>query len=114
MLNLPLADGIGVRLLGWKVDQNEGEYLNTFNGRYLDANDQTGVRGVLTAGSGPLRFTLIGEYSGADLAGTNVYFPGAGETKKTMRAIRSRPTSTRPTVFPASSNMMPMRRARSR
>ena len=86
VLNLPLGDDAGLRIAAWNMTQDEGEYFNSTLDQYIDANESSGVR--LSAQASPseaLTLKLVVEYNEADTAGTNLYFPGAGEAKSDVR-----------------------------
>ncbi|WP_374571333.1 TonB-dependent receptor [Phenylobacterium sp.] len=85
VLNAPVNDRFGLRLAAWRTNQDKGEYYNQTLGRYIDASNSSGVR--LSARATPtdqLTLNLTVEHNEADTAGTNLYFPGAGETKRTI------------------------------
>ncbi len=84
-LNLPLGDMAALRLAGWRTEQTEGEYFNTTTQRTVDTTDVQGSR--LSLSLNPFeafKLTLIAEQTDADTPGTYLYFPTAGETKRTL------------------------------
>jgi iron complex outermembrane receptor protein len=85
MLNIPINDQSGLRLVGWRTDQLQGDYYNPYLHQYMDKNDSEGGRFVYNAHlTDKLTFNLIGETQKGDGPGTILYFPGIGETKKTV------------------------------
>jgi iron complex outermembrane receptor protein len=85
MLNIPLGAQAGVRLVGWSVDQSQGDYFNPVSGQYLDAFDDLGGRIVFTADpTDAVSISLVVETTGGQLPGTTLFFPTAGETKSTV------------------------------
>lgn len=84
-VNAPIGASAGVRLSGWYVDQEEGDYFNPTTKKYLDATDDLGGRIVFNARpTDKINITLIAETTGGALPGTYLYFPTAGETKSTV------------------------------
>ncbi len=84
-VNAPVAEGSGIRVSGWKFKQNHGEYFNPATGQYLDNSDTEGGRIVGKFALGPaVTLRLVGEHNEGDTAGTYLYFPTAGETRKTV------------------------------
>lgn len=86
MVNLPLGDKAGMRVTGWSVDQNEGDYFNPVTKKYLDATEDTGGRLTFTARpTDKVTVSLVAETTGGTVPGTYLFFPTAGETKATVR-----------------------------
>lgn len=86
-VNVPVSSDFGVRLVGWHVDQNEGEYFNPATDKYLDDVRSTGGRAVFAFNpSDAVSMSLIVEHTDADIPGTYLYIPGAPsfETKKNV------------------------------
>ncbi|MBB5746602.1 TonB-dependent receptor [Brevundimonas variabilis] len=48
VVNLPINEAVGLRVSGIYIDQSEGAFTNTFDGRFQDRESFEGVRGVLS------------------------------------------------------------------
>lgn len=86
MANLPVSDIFGVRVSGLYIDQSKGEYLNQTTARFIDRQDSFSGRVVasLTPGGG-FSANLVYEHNDADTPGTALFFPEAGETRRTIQ-----------------------------
>lgn len=60
-INLPVADGIAVRVSGDVVEQSGGFFYNPENDVFFDQQDGYGVRGQLRINRGPVDLTILGE-----------------------------------------------------
>ncbi len=79
--NVPFTQTFQARIAGWSVVQDEGEYFNPVSGRYLDASDTAGLRGTLAwRPTENFDLTFLYEAIEADIPGTYLFFPTAGET----------------------------------
>jgi iron complex outermembrane receptor protein len=86
MANVPINDQSGLRLVGWRTDQQTGEYYNETLHQWIDKNDSLGGRAVYHANiTDKLSVNLIAEAQKGDTPGTNLYFPQAGETMTTIQ-----------------------------
>ena len=69
ILNLPLADSLGVRIAGFTMDQEEGFILNTTTGNFTDVQDSSGVRAIIEARPSPsATISMTWEYAESNAA----------------------------------------------
>ena len=86
MVNVPLGERAGVRVVGWSVDQGEGDYFNPVTRKYLDATEDTGGRLSFSARPADnVTVSFVAETTGGTVPGTYLFFPTVGETKSTVR-----------------------------
>lgn len=71
-INLPVADGIAVRVSGDVVDQDSGFFFNPVNDVFFDQQDGYGIRGQIRIDRGPLNLILLAETQ--DLDTPNIHF----------------------------------------
>jgi iron complex outermembrane receptor protein len=85
VINVPVSDSVAVRAVGWLTDQQKGDYFNPTTGEYLDRNKSYGGRFSLSyEPTDAFSLYLLAETDHGEGPGTYLFFPTAGETKKTV------------------------------
>lgn len=92
IVNAAVTEDIGIRVVGWKFDQNEGQFYNPVTDEYFDALDTEGGRVVgKFAFSENVTLRVVAEHNEGTTPGTYLFFPTAGETPDNI------PRDTQPT-----------------